>query len=225
MKPPETSTTLLRDLAACAENARWAEFVTRYRPMMDAYMRERFPSVEADEAIAETLIALVDVFRSYCYDPEETGRFHNYLTGVLRHKALRLCRQAERERGLRERAAAEPRVTPDDPEEENYRKSLLDIAVRQFFKDETIAPRTKEIFRRTAIKGESPEAVAKSFLMERHAVDQVKSRSIANLRNISALTARRFTAPSPSFARPARFAETTTPSPSCEIWYNTSALT
>ena len=45
--------------------------------MMEAYMRERFPSVEADEAIAETLIALVDVFRSYRYDPEETGRFHN----------------------------------------------------------------------------------------------------------------------------------------------------
>ena len=70
----------------------------------------------------------------------------------------------------------------DDPEEENYRKSLFDIAVRQFFEDETIAPRTKEIFRRTAIKGESPEAVAQSFLMERHAVDQIKSRSIAKLR-------------------------------------------
>ena len=184
MKPPETSTTLLRDLAASAENARWAEFVARYRPMMEAYMRERFPSVEADEAIAETLIALVDVFRGYRYDPEETGRFHNYLTGILRHKALRLCRQVERERSLRERAAKEPKVPSDDPEEENYRKSLFDIAVRQFFDDETIAPRTKEIFRRTAIKGESPEAVAKSFLMARHAVDQLKSRSVAKLRKL-----------------------------------------
>ena len=145
-------------------------------------MRERFTSVEADDAIAETLIALVDVFRSYRYDPEETGRFHNYLTGILRHKALRLCRQVERERSLRERAAKEPKVPSDDPEEENYRKSLFDIAVRQFFDDETIAPRTKEIFRRTAIRGESPEAVAKSFMMERHAVDQIKSRSIAKLR-------------------------------------------
>ena len=147
-------------------------------------MRERFPSVEADEAVAETLVALVDVFRNYRYDPEEAGRFHNYLTGILRHKALRLCRQAERERSLRERAAAEPRVTPDDPEEENYRKSLFDIAVRQFFDDETIAPRTKEIFRRTAIEGESPEAVARSFMIERHAVDQIKSRSVAKLRKL-----------------------------------------
>ena len=147
-------------------------------------MRERFPSVEADEAIAETLIALVDVFGNYRYEPEETGRFHNYLTGILRHKALRLCRQAERERGLRERMAEEPKVPSDDPEEENYRKSLFDIAIRQFFDDETIAPRTKEIFRRIAIKGESPELVAKSFLMERHAVDQIKSRSIAKLRTL-----------------------------------------
>ena len=181
---PTTSETLLRDLAASAENARWAEFVTRYRPMLEAYMRERFPSVEADEAIAETLIALVDVFRSYRYDPGETGRFHNYLTGVLRHKALRLCKQTERHRDLCARAAAEPVVSPDDPEEEDYRKSLFDIAVRQFFDDESIAPRTKEIFRRTAMKGESPEAVAKSFMMARHAVDQIKSRSVAKLRTI-----------------------------------------
>ena len=145
-------------------------------------MRERFPSAEADEAIAETLVALVDVFGNYRYDPKETGRFHNYLTGILRHKALRLCKQAERERSLRERVAEEPKEPSDDPEEENYRKSLFDIAVRQFFDDETIAPRTKEIFRRTAIRGESPEAVAKSFMMERHAVDQIKSRSVAKLR-------------------------------------------
>ena len=184
MRPPETSTTLLRDLAASAENARWAEFVTRYRPMMEAYMRERFSSVEADEAIAETLIALVDVFKSYRYDPEETGRFHNYLTGVLRHKVLRLCKQAERRRNLCARVAAEPSVMPDDPEEAAYRQSLFDIAVSQFFDDESIAPRTKEIFRRTAMNTESPEAVAKSFMIERHAVDQIKSRSIAKLRTI-----------------------------------------
>ena len=179
---PTTSVTLLRDLSGDSQHARWGEFVTRYRPMLEAYMRERFPFVEADEAIAETLIALVDVFGNYRYKPEETGRFHNYLTGILRHKALRLCRQAERERGLRARAAEEPKVLSDDPEEENYRKSLFDIAVHQFFDDETIAPRTKEIFRRTAMKGESPEAVAKSFMMERHAVDQIKSRSIVKLR-------------------------------------------
>lgn len=182
MNTPKTSATLLRDLATSAENARWAEFVIRYRPMMDAYMHERFPSVEADEAIAETLIDLVNVFKSYRYDPEETGRFHNYLTGILRHKALRICKQAERRRELHERVAAEPSPVQDDPEDASYRQAIFEIAVQQFFGDKTVAPRTKEIFRRTAMKGESPEAVAKSFMMERHAVDQIKSRSIAKLR-------------------------------------------
>ena len=156
----------------------------RYRPMMEAYMRERFPSVEADEAVAETFIALVDAFRSYRYDPEETGRFRNYLTGILRHKALRLCKRTERQRNLHERVAAEPAAEEHDADEEDYRKSLFEIAVGQFFADESIAPRTKEIFRRTAMKGESPEVVAKSFLMDRHAVDQLKSRSVAKLRKL-----------------------------------------
>ena len=75
MKPPETSTTLLRDLAASAENARWAEFVTRYRPMMEAYMRAEFSDLDADEIIQETLIALVGALPNYTYDPDEKGYF------------------------------------------------------------------------------------------------------------------------------------------------------
>jgi len=45
---PETSTTLLRDIASSAENARWGEFCARYEPMMRGYLREHFPYVEAD---------------------------------------------------------------------------------------------------------------------------------------------------------------------------------
>jgi len=52
-------------------------------------MRERFPSVEADDTIQETLIALVKTFPVYHYSPEEKGSFHNCLTGILRNKALR----------------------------------------------------------------------------------------------------------------------------------------
>ena len=58
---PDTSTTLLRDVAGSADNPRWSEFVARYRPMMEAFMRERFPSLEADDIIQETLVALCRV--------------------------------------------------------------------------------------------------------------------------------------------------------------------
>ena len=181
---PSTSTTLLRQLAADSQHVRWSEFVSRYQPMMMEYLRVHFPGLEAEDIVSETLIALVDVLKNYRYAPDEAGNFHNYLTGILKHKALRLCKQRERRRALCERVAAEPSTPPEDPEEEAYRQSLFNVAIHQFFDDETVAPRTKEIFRRTALKGESPETVAKSFMMERHAVDQIKSRSIAKLRTI-----------------------------------------
>ena len=93
---PATSTTLLRDLANDSQHARWSEFVTRYRPMMEAFMRERFPSLDADDVIQETLIAVWVALPSYRYAPDEKGCFHNYLTGILRNKALRQLYKEQR---------------------------------------------------------------------------------------------------------------------------------
>ena len=185
---PTTSTTLLRDIAQDAQHVRWGEFVARYRPMMEAFMRERFPSLEADDIIQETLVALCRVLPSYHYAPDEKGHFHNYLTGILRNKALRAVRQHERDEALRAdytnaggtRSCAS--VAPAD--DQSYRESLFELALRQFLADDSIADRTKRIFERTAINGESPEAVAAAFKMTRHAVDQAKSRAMTRLREI-----------------------------------------
>ena len=198
---PDTSTTLLRDVAGSADNPRWSEFVARYRPMMEAFMRERFPSLEADDIIQETLFALCKVLPSYRYAPDEKGHFHNYLTGILRNKALRVLRNRERDEALRAdyvdgsnlrgsgtlaasgRAVA-LRPPPDFTEDQSYRESLFELALRQFLADGSVADRTKRIFERTAINGEAPEAVAAAFKMTRHAVDQAKSRAMARLREI-----------------------------------------
>ena len=188
---PTTSTTLLRELASDSRHARWGEFVTRYRPMMEAFMRERFPSVDADEAIQETLVALVGVMPSYSYSPDEKGHFHNYLTGILRKKALRLIRKERQQADLAAQAATvlcaekgsqPPSITEED--ERQYRESLFEIALRLFLADGTVADRTKRIFERTAINGESPESVAAAFKMKRHAVDQAKNRALTRLREI-----------------------------------------
>ena len=198
---PTTSTTLLRDIAQDAQHVRWGEFVARYRPMMEAFMRERFPSLEADDIIQETLVALCRVLPSYRYAPDEKGHFHNYLTGILRNKALRVLRQRERDEKARaDYAAAGGRASTraaagaaalvaagspaDEEEERQYRESLFELALRQFLADDSIADRTKRIFERTAINGESPEAVAAAFKMTRHAVDQAKSRALERLRKL-----------------------------------------
>ena len=176
---------MLTELASSSESARWTEFVARYRPMMEAYMASRFPGVESEDVISETLIALIRALGDYRYDPEETGRFHNYLTGILRHRALSAVRAEGRRRDLVSSLEREPSAAgKDDADETAYRESILKIAVAQFLSDRTVAPRTREVFRRTALAGEPPEAVAESLKMERHAVDQAKSRSLAKVREL-----------------------------------------
>ena len=86
MNIPTTSTTLLRDIASSAENARWGEFVALYEPMMKAYLQSHFPGLEADDIIQNTLLALMKALPEYHHQAGEKENFHNYLTGILRHK-------------------------------------------------------------------------------------------------------------------------------------------
>ena len=153
---PTTSTTLLRDVASDSQHARWTEFAARYRPMMEAYLRERFPSVEADDVIQETLIAVCAALPSYRYAPDEKGHFHNYLTGILRNKALRQLeasrRQAEIAEKVREGVSSDGRaVAPRPPsdmmayDEQSWCETLVEIALRQLLNDESIQSRTRQV--------------------------------------------------------------------------------
>ena len=183
---PETSTTLLKDIAN-GENARWAEFVARYRPMMRSYMKSQFPTVDADDVVQETLIALSNVISNYRYAPDETGRFRNYLTGILRRKALKQCEKADKERtakaGLWELEDAGAAFgSPDDSD--SWKDAVLEIAMRQILDDDKISDKSKQIFQRLTVDGVSPDEVAAAYGTSRNNVDKTKSRMIARLREI-----------------------------------------
>ena len=153
-------------------------------------MHERFPALEADDIIQETLLALCRVLPSYRYAPDEKGHFRNYLTGILRNKALRQLRKDRHQAGivaeLQQTGTTDilPVDSHDAADDQSYRESLFELALRQFLADESVADRTKRIFERTAMNGESPDAVAASFKMARHAVDQAKSRAMSRLREL-----------------------------------------
>ena len=184
---PETSTTLLRNMAEDPPHARWTEFARRYRPMMEAYMAARFPGVDADDAIQETLISLVKAMPRYRYSPDETGHFRNYLTGILRHKALQMIEESRKTaaRGGLPCEAAAARDGDDDAERDLWRQSVMETALSQILSDDAIQERTKEAFRRTALDGEPPESVAASLGVTRNAVDQMKSRVMAKLKKLA----------------------------------------
>ena len=184
---PTTSTTLLRNLTD-SRHSRWAEFFARYRPMMEAYMRERFPSLDADDIIQETLVALVGALPNYAYDPEEKGHFRNYLTGILRRRALKAKgREVRRAEVLADYGKMVPEApSASEQEERNWRESLYEIALRQLLADKTVQGRTKQVFVRTVINREKPEAVAAAFRIGRNAVDQIKRRMMDKLRKLVA---------------------------------------
>ena len=183
---PETSTTLLKGIAN-GENARWTEFVARYRPMMLSYTKSHFPAVDADDAVQETLIALSNVISNYRYAPDETGRFRNYLTGILRRKALKQCEKADKERT----AKAELRELEDAgaafgslDDSDSWKDAVLEIAMRQILDDDNIPDKSKQIFQRLTVDGISPDEVAVAYGTSRNNVDKTKSRMIARLREI-----------------------------------------
>ena len=182
--PPTTSTTLLKQISGAAEHPRWAEFVAKYRPMMEGFMRDRFPGLEADDLIQETLLALMDALPGYVDASEGKGAFHNFLTGVLRHKALGALRSEGRRKRLEQRHAEEAAVDGGAAEETAWRETVYAAALEQLLADPSVNARHKQMFVRTALNGEKPADVATSLLATRDAVDQAKKRMTERLRDL-----------------------------------------
>ena len=178
---PVTSITLLKGLASGTDNARWAEFFRIYEEPMRSFLSARFPSVDADDAIQETMVALMRRMPDYHYTPDSNGHFHNYLTGILKHKAEDALRREARESGkrdkLKERGAADaPREDPDD-----WKLAAMNAALEQLLSDESVNARAREVFRHVALMHEPPAEVAAAFGISRTNVDQIKRRMVQRL--------------------------------------------
>ena len=178
---PVTSITLLKSLASGTDNARWAEFFRIYEQPMRSFLAARFPSVDADDAIQETMVALMRRMPNYHYTPDSNGHFHNYLTGILKHKAEDALRREARESGkrdkLKERGAADaPREDPDD-----WKLAAMNAALEQLLSDESVNARAREVFRHVALMHEPPAEVAAAFGISRTNVDQIKRRMVQRL--------------------------------------------
>jgi len=181
---------MLKQIAGASEHPRWGEFAAKYRPMMEAYARERFPGVEADDLIQETLLGVMRALPDYVAREDRKGAFHNFLTGVLRHKAVDALRRQGRRAEAEALAAAHGGGDADagagtgaDPGAE-WRRTVYAVALGQLMGNPRLGDRSKQIFLRTAMRGEKAAEVAASLGVERRIVDQTKSRMTARLREI-----------------------------------------
>ncbi|MBR2940799.1 MAG: sigma-70 family RNA polymerase sigma factor [Kiritimatiellae bacterium] len=186
---PVTSITLLKDLASGAAGARWTEFYRVYGEPMRAFLRIKFPSVDPDDAIQETMAALAQALPDYRYTPDEKRHFRNYLMGILKHKAADLLKRQVRESNARAALRGDD-ASAISEEDEEWKFAAMESAVEQLMADPSINPRTREIFRHVALLHKSAADVARLFGVSRNNVDQIKNRLIRRLSEmVAAMTA------------------------------------
>ena len=188
---PITSMTLLKVLGDDAQSPRWTEFANKYASTIDGFLFKYFPSVDAADVVNETLIALVKKLPVYVYDPDTKGHFRNFLIGIVRYKAIEQIKKRKQEADRRE-ALETQALLKWEYEKQSYSVDLRDwqreayeAALAQFMADPGISARDKEIFRRVALRGESPEDVAGIFDIKRNNVDQIKARMVAKLKELA----------------------------------------
>ena len=188
---PVTSISLLKVLGEDSQSPRWTEFARKYASTIDGFLYRYFPTVDAEEVVNETLIALVNKLPLYEYDPDTKGHFRNYLIGIVRFKAIEQLKRRKREAEFKEELETKAKLDWEYGQQSysvdlrNWQREAYEAALAQFMADKSISTRDKEIFRRVALQEESPEDVADIFGIKRNNVDQIKARMTAKLKSLA----------------------------------------
>ena len=142
---PQTSVTLLKDLAGDATSVRWTEFYDKYAGALRAFLQARYPTVEADDVLQETFVALVKCLPRYQYVPDVHGHFHNYLIGIAKHKADDALRRQMAHAALKTKIEEEGKGRPnpvrqaeDAAAEAAWKNAAKEAALAQLLADDTI---------------------------------------------------------------------------------------
>ena len=188
---PITSVSLLKVLGEDAQSPRWTEFANMYASTIDGFLFKYFPTVDAAEVVNDTLLALVEKLPVYEYDPDVKGHFRNYLIGIVRFKAIEQLKRRKRDAELKKALETQEQLNWEYERQSysvdlrNWQREAYEAALAQFMADPGLSDRDKDIFRRVALRGESPEDVAKMFGIKRNNVDQIKARMVAKLKELA----------------------------------------
>lgn len=186
---PSTSVTLLKDISNDASSVRWNEFIRIYDAPMRDFLQRRFPYLEADDVIQETLIALIKKLPNYHYVPDSAGHFRNYLMGIVKHKALDILRKNRMRSKTIEGFKRQPADEADpayEQSEQEWREAAAKAALDQLLADTSINSTHREVFFHLVRNHEKPEKVAELFGFKRNNVDVIKNRLCKQLRELVA---------------------------------------
>ena len=187
---PKTSISILRAIADDPRSVRWNELYDRYREPMAAFLKSRYPSLEPDDVIQDTMAALSSRLPGYRYMPDEKGHFRNYVMGILKHKAMDALARRSRESSARRSLMEEPRAARGAGADDGWKAAAVEVAIAQLLADDSVNALHRTVFRRVALNDEAPESVAAELGISRGNVDVIKKRMIGRLSEmVSRLTA------------------------------------
>lgn len=189
---PDTSTTLLRNLAANgAAQAEWARFARLYDPVCRYYLailRRGWPALLRDwddDIVQDALVELVRLLPERKWDRAQ-GRFRDFLFGVVRNKTLAFAKRESRvplpsETAL-ETLAKHPAADVAAAEREALRRELWRALVDRVFAASRMSETSKTVFLRL-VEDETPvDTLAAEFGMTRNAIYRLKNRMSGKLR-------------------------------------------
>lgn len=194
---PETSSTMLRQLAEGADSMRWTDFVDLYKPVLIYWLNVLrggpMPSLSPDmydDIVQETLVSLMKLFPERRYK-KDRARFRTLLSAVLRRRAVDCLRKSggarlsflpeEDMRELLDARLADSGAARDEGgADSELRGELWRLIVERVFRESNFSGRSRAIFLR-GINGESTDALAQEFGIDRNAIYQIRNRIMGKL--------------------------------------------
>ncbi len=186
-QPPVTRATLLVRLRNADDDEAWRQFLDLYGPVVYSMYRKRgLQDADAADLTQEVLHAVASGAQRSAYDPER-GTFRGWLYAVARNK-LRdfLARRKRQPQGNGDTSTLKmmssiPATDAETAEwESDYQQRLFALAAEKV--RTCVDESTWQAFWRTAVEGQSGQAVADALGMTVGAVYVAKSRVLARLK-------------------------------------------
>ena len=163
-----TSESLLLQLRhAPRDEAAWAQFIERYRPLIGQWCRERgLGEADVEDVCQDVLAKLVTALKNFSYDP--AGRFRGWLRTVVLHalndhfrQSRQLARGSGDSRVIELLASHEAREELIDRLARGFDLEMLERAMAAVQK--RVAPHNWQAFVRTVLEGRSVAETAQAL--------------------------------------------------------------
>lgn len=183
-----THQTLLARLAASRGDLdpAWGEFVDRYGELIRRFCRGRgLQNSDADDVLQDVLLSLSKAMPGFRYDPSR-GKFRSYLKTVTIHAIFARSRQTQGATGLEDIESLVATATGDPQAEARWEQEWRQYHLRQAMQrvQAEFTSRDVAAFERYALRGESPEVVARESELSMDALYQIKSRILKRMSQV-----------------------------------------